>query len=78
MTHIRLHNLCLVNPDLLLDFCLLMELCVSNIWFKGEEKRKVRFGMGENETEIDLALIKKNTDNLCEMGRQSLGSFNMH
>ena len=35
------------------------ELCVSNIWFKGEEKKNVIFRMSENETEIDFVLIKK-------------------
>ena len=42
-----------------LEFCLEKELCVSNTWFKREEKRKVRFRMGENETKIDFVLIKK-------------------
>ena len=28
------------------------ELCVSNTWLKGEEKRKATFRIGENETEI--------------------------
>ena len=32
---------------------------VLNTWFKREEKRKVTFRMGENETEIDFVLIKK-------------------
>ena len=32
---------------------------MSNTWFNGEEKMKVTFRMGENETEIDLMLIKK-------------------
>ena len=44
-----------------LEFCLGKELCVSNTWFKREEKRKVTFRMGENETEFDFVLIKKNT-----------------
>ena len=43
---------------MLFDFCLLKELFVSNTWFKREEKRKVTFRMGENETEIDFVLIK--------------------
>ena len=30
-----------------------------NTWFKREEKRKVTFRMGENETEIDFVLIMK-------------------
>ena len=44
---------------MLLEFCLEKELCVSNTWFKREEKRKVTFRMGEIETEIDIVLIKK-------------------
>ena len=43
---------------MLLEFCLEMDLCVSNTWFKREEKRKVAFRMGENEIEIDFVLIK--------------------
>ena len=38
---------------MLLEFCLEKELRVSNTLFKREEKRKVTFRMGENETEID-------------------------
>ena len=41
---------------MLLEFCLVKELCVSNTWCKREEKRKVTFRMGENETEIDFVL----------------------
>ena len=44
---------------MLLESCLEKELCVSNTWSKREEKRKVAFRMGENETEIDFVLIKK-------------------
>ena len=44
---------------MLLEFCLEKELCVLNTWFEREEKRKVTFRMGENETEIDFVLIKK-------------------
>ena len=44
---------------MLLEFCLEKELCVSNTWIKREEKRKVTFRIGENETEIDFVLIKK-------------------
>ena len=44
---------------MLLECCLENELCVSNIWSKREEKRKVTFRMGENETEIDFVLINK-------------------
>ena len=43
---------------MLLVFYLEKELCVSNTWFKREEKRKVTFRILENETEIDLVLIK--------------------
>ena len=32
---------------------------MSNTWHKREEKRNVTLRMGENETEIDFALIKK-------------------
>ena len=32
---------------------------MSNIWWKTEEKRKLTFRVGENETEIDIVLIKK-------------------
>ena len=44
---------------ILLEICLEKKLCVSNAWFKREEKRKVTFRMGENETEIDFVLIKE-------------------
>ena len=32
---------------------------MSNSWFNREEKRKVIFRMGKNETEIDFVLTKK-------------------
>ena len=48
-----------VERRMLLEFCLEKELCVSNTLFKREEKRKVTFIIGENETEIDLVLKKK-------------------
>ena len=35
------------------------ELCVSNTWLKVEDKRKVTFRMGEQETENDLVLTRK-------------------
>ena len=35
---------------MLLEFYLEKGLCVSNTLFKREEKRKVTFRMGENET----------------------------
>ena len=41
---------------MLLEFCLEKQLCVSNTWFKREEKRKVTFRIGENETKIDFVL----------------------
>ena len=44
---------------ILSEFCLKKELCVSNTWFKRDDKRKVTFRMGENETEIDFVLTKK-------------------
>ena len=44
---------------MLLEFCLEMEVCVSNTWFKRAEKWKVAFRMGENETKIDLVFVKK-------------------
>ena len=34
---------------------------MSDTWFKIEEKRKVTFRLGENVTEIDIVLIKKET-----------------
>ena len=44
---------------MLFQFCLEKELCVTTTWFRGEGERKVIFRMGENETEIDLVLIKR-------------------
>ena len=35
---------------MLLKFCMEKELFVSNTWFKREEKRKVTYRIGENET----------------------------
>ena len=35
---------------MLLEFYMEKELCVPNTWLKREEKRKVIFRMGENET----------------------------
>ena len=43
---------------ILLEFCLEKELCVSNTWLKREEK-KLTLRQGENETEIDFVLTKK-------------------
>ena len=54
--------------EMLLEFCLEKELCMSSTWSKREEKRKVTFRMSENETKINLVFIKKkNTDGLYEM-----------
>ena len=44
---------------MLLEFCLEKKLCVSNTWYRREERRKVTFRMGENATEIDFVLLKK-------------------
>ena len=44
---------------MLLEFRLEMQLCVSNTCFNREENRKVTFRMGENEKEIESALMKK-------------------
>ena len=44
---------------MLLECCLDKELCVSNTWFFREERRKVIFRMGENETKIDFVLMMK-------------------
>ena len=44
---------------MLLEFCLDNELCVSNTWLSRGEKRMVTFRMGENKTEIDFVLKKK-------------------
>ena len=43
-----------LEGKILLEFCMEKELCVSNTWFKREEKRKMTFRMGENETELTL------------------------
>ena len=48
-----------LDGRMLLEFCLEKVLCLSNTWFRREEKRKVTYRMGENETEIDIVLIKK-------------------
>ena len=41
----------------LLEFCDKKELCVANTWFEKEKQRKIKYGMGENKTEIDFALV---------------------
>ena len=47
-----------LEGGMLLELCLEKDLCVSNILLKREEKWKVTFIIGENETEIDFVLIK--------------------
>ena len=44
---------------MLLEFSLEKESCVSNTWSKREDRRKVTFRMGENETKNNIVLIKK-------------------
>ena len=44
---------------MLLEFCDQKDLCVSNRRFKKKEKRKVIYSLGDNETEIDFALVEK-------------------
>ena len=44
---------------MLLEFCDQKDLCVSNTRFKKKEKRKVIYSLGDNETEIDFALVEK-------------------
>ena len=48
---------------------------MSNTWFKREEKRKVTFRMGESETEIDFALIKKEHRCLFQNVKTIRGKF---
>ena len=60
---------------MLLELCLEKELCVSNTWFKTEEKRKVTFRMGENETEIDFVLIKKEHHQFIQNMKAIPGEF---
>ena len=60
---------------MLLEFCQEKELCVSNTWFKREEKRKVTFRMGENVTEIDFVLIKKEHRRFYQNVRAIPGEF---
>ena len=60
---------------MLLEFFLEKKLCVSNIWFKREEKRKVTLRMGENETEIDFVLIKKEHRRFIQYVKAIPGQF---
>ena len=47
-----------LEGTMLLECCQQKELSASNARLRREEKRKVTFRMGENETEIDFMLIK--------------------
>ena len=59
------------------EFCPEKELSVSDTWSKREERRKMTLRMGENETEIDFALKKKEHRQVIQTVNISLGSFNM-
>ena len=48
-----------LEERMLLEFCLEIELCVSNTLFKRDEKRKVTFRLGENKRKVDFVLIEK-------------------
>ena len=39
---------------MLLDFCDQKELCVANTWFKKNDKRKMTYSSGGNDTEHTL------------------------
>ena len=56
---------------MLFEFCLAKKACMSKSWFKREEKRKVVFRQGENETEI--MLIKKEHQQLIQDVKAILG-----
>ena len=60
---------------LLLEFCLEKELTMSNIWFRKEEKWKVIFRMGENETEIEFVLIKEEYRRFIRNVKEIPGKF---
>ena len=44
---------------MLLEFCNQKDLCVVNIWFKKDKKKKVTYGSGGNESEIHFVLVEK-------------------
>ena len=48
-----------LERGIILEFYLEKELCVSNTWLRKEEKRKMTVRMGENKTEVDFVLTKK-------------------
>ena len=43
---------------MLLEYCMDKKLCLSSTCFKREEKRKVIFRLGENDTEKLFILIR--------------------
>ena len=51
------------------------ELSTSNTWFKREEKRKVTFRTGENETELDFLLIKNEHQRFIQNVKAIPGEF---
>ena len=53
-----MRGIVMVRGRMLLEFCMQKELC-AQIHGLIEEKKKVTFRMGENETGIDFALKKK-------------------
>ena len=60
---------------MLIEFCLEKELCVSNAWHKREVRRKVTLRMGENETEIDFVMIKKEHRQFIQSVKAITGEF---
>ena len=60
---------------MLLEFFPEKQLGVSNTWFKIEEWRKATFRMGENETEIDFVLIKKEPPRYIQNVKAIPGEF---
>ena len=59
MKELELNERMNLEERMSLELCLEKELYVSNTWPTREEKRKVTFRIGENETEIDVVLKKK-------------------
>ena len=53
-----------VEGERLLKFCDGKELCVANTWFEKNEQRKITYGMGGNETEIDLYWLVKTIESI--------------
>ena len=61
---------------MLLEFCDQKDLCVSNTRFKKKEKRKVIYSSGDNETEIDFALVEKESIKFLKNLKMILGNCN--